>query len=90
MNVEMFGNYLTDPTIIRPPNNNRTRTICIDSCRVHNESPELLQALLLSRTELKRFQPNWTSIAQPLDLLELRKIKAEWRRRLEKRQNRLF
>ena len=85
MTAETFVNNFTDPNIIQPLDNNRTRTIWIDSCRVHDESPELLQALLLSRTDLKRFQPNCTSIAQPLDQLVLRMFKAEWRKRLEKK-----
>ena len=85
----MFVNYFSDPYIIQPLDNSRTRTICIDSYSIHNESPELLQALQLSRTKLKRFRPNCTSIAQSLDQLVLLTFKAEWRKRWEKRRNEL-
>ena len=85
----MFVNYFSDLSIIQPLNNNRTRTIWIDSCRIHNESLELVEALQLSRTELKRFEPNCTSTAQPLDQLGLRAFKAEWRKRWEEKRNEL-
>ena len=77
MIAEMFVNYFSDPSIIQPVDNNRARTIWIDSCRVHNESPNLAEALQLSRIELKRFQSNRNSTAQPLQLLVLRTFKGE-------------
>ena len=80
----MFVNYFSDPDIIQPPEHNRTRTIWIDSCRIHNESPDLLRALQLSLSNLKRFQPNCKSAAQPLDQSVLRTFKAEGRKRWEK------
>ena len=89
MTALMFVNHFSDPSIIQPLDNNRTRTISINSCRVHKESPELAEALQLSRTELKRFQPNCTSTAQPLDQLVLQNFKAEWRKRWGKKRNEL-
>ena len=41
MIAEMFVNYFSDPKTIQPVDNNRARTTRIDSCRVHNESPNL-------------------------------------------------
>ena len=77
MTAQMFVNYFSDPNIIQPLNNNRVRTIWIDSGRIHRESMQIVDALQLSRTELKRFQPNCTSTVQPLDQLLLLTFKAE-------------
>ena len=48
---------------------------------------QFVDALRLSRTELKIFQPNCTSTAQPCDQLLLRTFKAEWRKRWHSRRN---
>ena len=82
--AQIIANYFSYPSIIQSVDNSRNRTVWIDSCRIHNESPELVQPLQLSRTELKRFQLNCKSTAQPLDQLVLRAFKAEWRKRWEK------
>ena len=74
MTAQMFVNYFTDPNIIQPLENNRVLTIWIYSCRIHRESMQLVDALQLSHTELKRFQPNCTSTAQRLDQLLLRNL----------------
>ena len=50
---------------------------------------QLVDALLLSSTELKKFQPNCTSIAQPRDKLLLRNFKAQCRKRRYRRRNKL-
>ncbi len=57
MTSQMFINYFSDSNNIQPLGNNRTRTLWIDSCRIHNESDDLLEALQFSRIELKRFSP---------------------------------
>ena len=84
MTAQIFMNYFSDPRIIQRPDNSKTRNIWIDSRRIHNESPELVQALQLTCTELKIFQPNSTSTVQPLDQLVLRTFTAEWIKRWEK------
>ena len=89
MTAQMFVNYFSDPNIIQPLDNNSIRTIWIDSCRIHRESMHLVDALPLSRTELKRFQSNCTSTAQPLEQLLLRTFKAEWRKRWDRKRNEL-
>ncbi len=87
MTSQIFINYFSDLKIIKPLDDNRTRTLWIDFCRIHNESEELLKALTFSRTELKRFRPNGTSTAQPFDQLLLRSFKAEWTKRWDKKRN---
>ena len=77
MTAQMFANYFSDPSIIQPLANNWTRTLWIDSCRIHRESIEHVDALQLSRTELKRFKANCTFTAQRLDQFLLRTFKAE-------------
>ena len=89
MTAQMFVNYLWDPNIIQHLDKNRIRTIWIDSCCIYRESMQIVDVLQLSRTELKIFQPNFTSTAQPLDLLLLRSFKPERRKRLGRRRNEL-
>ena len=85
--AQILANYFSDPSMNQPVDNSRNRTVWIDSCRIHSESPELVQPLQLSRTELKRFQLNGKSTAQPLDQLLLRAFKAEWREKMGKKRN---
>ena len=73
--------------IIQLLDNSSIRTIWIGSCRIHRESMELVDALRLWHTKLKRFQPNRVSTAQPLNKLLLCIFKAEWRKRLDRRRN---
>ena len=80
MTAQMFVNYFSDPNIIKPLENNRNRTIWIDSCRIHPEPIVLIDALRLSGTELKKFQKNCTSAAQSLGQLLLLIIKVEQRK----------
>ena len=89
MTARMLVNYFSDLSIIQPLDNNSTRTIWVDSCRIHNESLELVRALQLSRTELKRFEPSCSSTAQPLDQLVLCAFKSVWRKRWEEKRNEL-
>lgn len=89
MSQDLFANYFADPRIISHLPFDSVRKLWIDSCRVHNHT-ELLQSGLEScRTELIRFQPNCTSLAQPLDQLLLRCFKAEWRKRWYSKRNEL-
>ena len=90
MTAQIFVNYFSDPCIIQPLDNNSKRNIWIDSCWVHNESPDLAEALQLSSTELKRFQQSFTSTAQPLDKWVLRTFKAERRKRWETSETNWF
>ena len=83
MTEQMLVNYFSDPSIIQHLDNNKTRTIWIDSYRIHDYSAEFLEALQLSRTELKRLQPNCISTAESLDKLVLRTFKAKWKKRVE-------
>ena len=55
MSAQMFVNYFSDSKIIQTLDNSRTRIIWIDSCRIHNESSEILEALRISRTTFDRF-----------------------------------
>lgn len=83
MNQNLFAAYFRNTRIIQPLPDNRIRKIWIDSPRVHNETPNLLQSLQPIRTELKRFMSNATTLSQPLDQYLLRIFKAEWRKRWE-------
>ena len=71
MITQVFVNYFSDTSIVQPLDNNKTRTIWINSSRTHIESPEHVQALQISPIEQKIFQPNLVSTAQPLDQLIL-------------------
>ena len=86
--AQILMNYFSGPNNIQPLDT-RNRTILIDYCSVHNECPELLQALQLSLIELKRFQTIRTSVPQPLNQLVLRTFKAERRKTLGEKRNEL-
>ena len=89
MNSSLFARYFQDPTIMGALSSGLTRKLWIDSCRIHRSTPELIEAAESVNTQLMRFQPNCTSIAQPLDQLVLRSFKAEWRKKWEKKRNEL-
>lgn len=89
MSQQLFANYFGSPGIIEPLSGNRTRRLWIDSVRVHNHSDQLEMNLGTCQTELKRFQPNSTTVAQPLDQLLLRCFKSEWRKRWYAKRNEL-
>ncbi len=63
--------------VISPLSHGRVRNLWVDSYRVHNHSSELQIGLEFSRTQLHRFQPKCTALAQPLDQTVLRCFKAE-------------
>ena len=89
MSSQLFHEYFSNKQVIDPLDGGRTRKLWIDSCRVHNNTPELLESLQICQTEIRRFHPNCTSLVQPLDQMLLRSFKSEWRKRWDKKRNEL-
>ena len=89
MTAQTSVNYFSEPNIIQSLDNKRICLIWMDSCCIHRKSIKHIDALRLSRIELKRFYANGTSNPQPLDQLILRISKAECRKRWARRRNEL-
>ena len=81
MSSQLFHEYFSNEQVIAPLDGGRARKLWIDSCRVHNNTPELLEPLQSCQTDIRRFHPNCTSLVQPLDQMLIRSFKFEWRKR---------
>ena len=89
MRAQTPVNYFSEPKIIQTLDNNRIHLIWIDSSLTHRKTIKHIDALRLSRNELKRFQESSTSTAQPLEQLLLRTFKAECRKSWVRIRNKL-
>ena len=90
MTQNFFSQYFAQSDVIAPLSGGLTRHLWIDSCKIYNETDDIPIATDSCPTELFRFQPNCTSVAQPLDQLVLRAFKAEWRKSRYIKRNELI
>ena len=82
----LFPEYFKETRVIESLSGGRQRTLYMDSVRVHNETVQLSQSLLLVNTIIKRYRANCTTLVQPLDQMVLRVFKAELRARWENKR----
>lgn len=78
MDAKIMPLWLSETRVIRPLSNGRERSLYVDNCSGHNDTPQLREAAEKIRTVIKYFPPNATHLIQPCDSFVIQKIKQRW------------